>query len=52
MTVKLSDILEARELLKGIITPTPMIEDGRAKVLAGWTTPAEVLKAVYTQAIE
>ncbi len=29
-----------------------MIEDGKAKVLAGWTTPDEVLKAVYTQAIE
>jgi type II secretory ATPase GspE/PulE/Tfp pilus assembly ATPase PilB-like protein len=29
-----------------------MIEDGKAKVLAGWTTPSEVLKAVYTQAIE
>jgi type II secretory ATPase GspE/PulE/Tfp pilus assembly ATPase PilB-like protein len=29
-----------------------MLDDGRAKVLAGWTTPSEVLKAVYTQAIE
>lgn len=29
MTVKLSDIQAAREVLKGIITPTPMIEDGR-----------------------
>ncbi len=29
-----------------------MLEDGRVKVLAGWTTPDEVLKAVYTQAIE
>lgn len=29
-----------------------MMEDGRAKVLAGWTTPGEVLKAVYTQAVE
>jgi len=29
-----------------------MLEDGRAKVVAGWTTPSEVLKAVYTQAID
>jgi type II secretory ATPase GspE/PulE/Tfp pilus assembly ATPase PilB-like protein len=29
-----------------------MLEDGRQKVLMGWTTPAEVLKAVYTQAVE
>ncbi len=29
-----------------------MMDDGRGKVLAGWTTPAEVLKAVYTQAVE
>lgn len=29
-----------------------MLEDGKAKVLQGWTTPEEVLKAVYTQAIE
>ena len=29
-----------------------MLDDGRAKVLAGWTTPNEVLKAVYTQAVE
>lgn len=29
-----------------------MMEDGRAKVLAGWTTPEEVIKAVYTQAVE
>jgi len=29
-----------------------MLEDGKAKVLAGWTTPDEVLKAVYTQAVE
>jgi general secretion pathway protein E len=29
-----------------------MLDDGRAKVLAGWTTPGEVLKAVYTQSIE
>jgi len=31
---------------------TSMMDDGRGKVLAGWTTPAEVLKAVYTQAVE
>lgn len=29
-----------------------MLEDGKAKASAGWTTPDEVLKAVYTQAIE
>jgi len=29
-----------------------MLEDGVAKAMAGWTTPDEVLKAVYTQAIE
>ncbi len=29
-----------------------MLEDGRAKVLAGWTTPEEVLRAVYTQALD
>jgi len=29
-----------------------MLEDGRAKAMAGWTTPDEVLKAVYTQAID
>lgn len=29
-----------------------MVEDGRAKVLSGWTTPDEVIRAVYTQAIE
>jgi type II secretory ATPase GspE/PulE/Tfp pilus assembly ATPase PilB-like protein len=29
-----------------------MLEDGKAKVLAGWTTPEEVIKAVFTQAIE
>lgn len=29
-----------------------MLEDGKNKVLAGWTTPEEVIKAVYTQAIE
>jgi len=29
-----------------------MLEDGKAKASAGWTTPDEVLKAVYTQALE
>jgi type II secretory ATPase GspE/PulE/Tfp pilus assembly ATPase PilB-like protein len=28
-----------------------MLEDGRAKVLAGWTTPDEVLRAVFTQTV-
>ncbi|MFN3728250.1 MAG: GspE/PulE family protein [Fimbriimonadaceae bacterium] len=31
---------------------TTMLEDGRAKVLAGWTTPEEVIRAVHTQAIQ
>ncbi|MBX7131585.1 MAG: GspE/PulE family protein [Fimbriimonadaceae bacterium] len=29
-----------------------MLDDGKHKVLNGWTTPDEVLKAVYTQAVE
>ncbi len=29
-----------------------MLEDGRIKVMAGWTTPDEVIRAVYTQAID
>lgn len=29
-----------------------MMEDGRYKVLNGWTTPEEVIKAVFTQAID
>lgn len=29
-----------------------MLEDGREKVLMGWTTPDEVIKAVFTQALE
>lgn len=29
-----------------------MLEDGRQKVLQGWTTPEEVVKAVYTQAMD
>jgi len=28
-----------------------MLEDGKAKAMAGWTTPDEVIKAVYTQAM-
>jgi len=31
---------------------TTMLEDGRIKCMQGWTTPDEVLKAVYTQALE
>jgi len=30
----------------------PMLEDGKTKAKMGWTTPAEVIKAVYTQAID
>ncbi len=29
-----------------------MLDDGKAKILAGWTTPEEVIKAVYTQALD
>lgn len=29
-----------------------MLEDGRTKAMAGWTTPDEVIKAVYTQALD
>ncbi|RYG30101.1 type II secretion system protein GspE, partial [bacterium] len=29
-----------------------MMQDGKAKVLNGWTTPDEVIKAVYTQAVD
>jgi len=29
-----------------------MLHDGKSKALQGWTTPDEVLKAVYTQAVE
>lgn len=29
-----------------------MLEDGKAKILQGWTTPSEVLRAVYTQAMD
>lgn len=29
-----------------------MLEDGRQKAMMGWTTPEEVIKAVYSQAVE
>lgn len=29
----------------------PMLDDGKYKVLNGWTTPDEVIRAVYTQAL-
>jgi len=29
-----------------------MMDDGREKVLNGWTTPSEVIRAVFTQAID
>lgn len=29
-----------------------MMQDGKYKVMQGWTTPEEVIKAVYTQAID
>lgn len=29
-----------------------MLEDGRYKVMNGWTTPEEVLRAVYTQTVD
>lgn len=29
-----------------------MVEDGKAKVMAGWTTPEEVIRAVFTQSME
>jgi type II secretory ATPase GspE/PulE/Tfp pilus assembly ATPase PilB-like protein len=29
-----------------------MMEDGKHKVIHGWTTPEEVIKAVFTQAID
>ena len=31
---------------------TTMLEDGRTKAMMGWTTPDEVIKAVYTQALD
>ncbi len=30
----------------------PMLEDGRQKVLHGWTTPEEVMRAVFSAAVE
>jgi type II secretory ATPase GspE/PulE/Tfp pilus assembly ATPase PilB-like protein len=29
-----------------------MLDDGKAKVFAGWTTPEEVIRAVYTQTLD
>jgi len=29
-----------------------MLEDGRAKAMQGWTTPDEVIKAVFTQTLD
>jgi type II secretory ATPase GspE/PulE/Tfp pilus assembly ATPase PilB-like protein len=29
-----------------------MVEDGKAKAMQGWTTPDEVIKAVYTQTMD
>jgi type II secretory ATPase GspE/PulE/Tfp pilus assembly ATPase PilB-like protein len=29
-----------------------MMDDGKAKAMAGWTTPEEVIKAVYTQSLD
>jgi type II secretory ATPase GspE/PulE/Tfp pilus assembly ATPase PilB-like protein len=29
-----------------------MLEDGKGKAMAGWTTPDEVIKAVFTQALD
>lgn len=29
-----------------------MLEDGRAKAMAGWTTPDEIIRAVYTAAMD
>jgi type II secretory ATPase GspE/PulE/Tfp pilus assembly ATPase PilB-like protein len=29
-----------------------MMDDGKAKVMAGWTTPEEVIKAVFTQSLD
>ncbi|AIE86858.1 GspE/PulE family protein [Fimbriimonas ginsengisoli] len=29
-----------------------MLEDGRDKVMSGWTTPDEVIKAVFTQSVD
>ena len=29
-----------------------MLEDGKDKIMSGWTTPEEVIKAVYTQTLD
>jgi len=29
-----------------------MLEDGKEKIMSGWTTPGEVIKAVYTQTLD
>jgi type II secretory ATPase GspE/PulE/Tfp pilus assembly ATPase PilB-like protein len=29
-----------------------MMDDGRHKAMQGWTTPDEVIRAVYTQALD
>ena len=31
---------------------TTLMEDGRDKVLKGWTTPEEVIRAVFTEAMD
>ncbi len=41
--------LQAAAKLQGGRT---MLDDGRDKVLAGWTTPEEVINAVFTQTLE
>lgn len=43
-----------RELQEAAIAQgyKPMIEDGRQKVLHGWTTPEEVMRAVFSAAVE
>ncbi|RYG75025.1 type II/IV secretion system protein, partial [bacterium] len=43
-----------RELQEAAVSQgfKPMLEDGRQKVLHGWTTPEEVTRAVFTAAIE
>jgi threonine dehydratase len=38
MTVSISDIQEARELLKGIINPTPIVPDGKLSAEIGTST--------------
>lgn len=41
--------LEAAARSQGYRT---MLEDGRAKAMQGWTTPDEVMKAVFTQSLD